>query len=69
MTRRGAHAIGLAALVFSALYFISDLIEAQHGGFSDFQLWLTLIAEAAIPIFIVGEVLRSGRRPSRPTRK
>ena len=61
MTSRRARAIGLAALGFSALYFISDLIEAQHGGFSDFQLWLTLIAEAAIPIFIVG--LAVAQRP------
>lgn len=56
MTRGGAKAIGLAAVVFSALYFVSDLIEAQQGGFSDFQLWLTLVAEAAVPVFIVGLV-------------
>lgn len=61
MTSPGARAIGLAALVFSALYFLSDLIEAQQGGFSDFQLWLTLVAEAAVPIFIVG--LAVAQRP------
>jgi hypothetical protein len=46
--------IGLAALVFSALYFLSDAIEAGQGGFSVSQLWLTLVAEAAIPIFVLG---------------
>ena len=57
MTRRSAHVIGLATLVFSALYFVSDLIEARQGGFSDGQLWLTLVAEAAVPIFVVGLAL------------
>ena len=30
------------------------MVETRHGGFSDGQLWLTLVAEAAIPIFVVG---------------
>jgi hypothetical protein len=46
--------VGLMALVFSALYLLSDVIEVIQGGFSDGQLWLTLIAEAAIPIFVIG---------------
>jgi hypothetical protein len=46
--------VGLAALTFSALYFLSDLIEAVQGGFSAGQLWLTLVAEAAIPVFVIG---------------
>jgi hypothetical protein len=50
----GATLIGLAALVFSALYLLSDVIEAIQGGFSTGQLWLTLVAEAAIPIFVIG---------------
>ena len=49
-----ARRIGLAALVFSALYFLSDVVEAMQGGFSDGQLWLTLVAEAAIPVFVIG---------------
>jgi hypothetical protein len=49
-----ATTIGLAALVFSALYFVSDAIEVAQGGFSASQLWLTLVAEAAIPVFVVG---------------
>jgi hypothetical protein len=42
------------ALVFSVLYFLSDVIEVVQGGFSIGQLWLTLAAEAAIPVFAVG---------------
>ncbi|MEA2510181.1 MAG: hypothetical protein QOG21_2263 [Actinomycetota bacterium] len=46
--------IGLVALLASILYFISDVIELAQGGFSTMQLTLTLVAEAAIPFFIVG---------------
>jgi hypothetical protein len=31
-------ALGVAALLFSALYFLSDVIEAIQGGFSSPQL-------------------------------
>ncbi len=41
-------------LVFSALYFLSDAIEATQGGFSDAQLQMTLVAEAAIPLLVLG---------------
>jgi hypothetical protein len=46
--------VGAAAIVFSALYFASDLIEFGQGGFSTFQLALTYAAEAAIPLFVIG---------------
>jgi hypothetical protein len=46
--------VGLSAVVFSALYLLSDVIEAVQGGFSASQLWITLVAEAAIPVFVVG---------------
>ncbi len=46
--------VGFSALFFSALYFLSDAIEAIQGGFSDPQLLLTLIAEAAIPAIVIG---------------
>jgi hypothetical protein len=36
------------------LYLLSDVIEAIQGGFSAGQLWVTLVAEAAIPVFVVG---------------
>jgi hypothetical protein len=45
--------IGLAALGFSVLYFVSDAVEAAQQGFSVSQLWLTLVAEAAVPVFVV----------------
>jgi len=41
--------VGWWAMSFSALYLLSDAIEASRGGFSVGQLWLTLVAEAAIP--------------------
>lgn len=56
-----ARVVGLAALVFSALYVLSDLLEAIQGGFSTGQLWLTLVAEAAIPGFVIG--LYATQRP------
>jgi len=52
--RRIAALIGWSAAVFSALYWLSDLIEAGQDGFSDGQLWLTLVAEAAIPPIVIG---------------
>ena len=47
--------VGWLALTFSALHSVSDLIEAIQGGFSTGQLWLTFVAEAAVP-FVVIEV-------------
>jgi hypothetical protein len=58
---RSAKAIGWAALLFSVLYFVSDLIEVLRGGFSVGQLWLTLVSEAAIPCVVVG--LAMAQRP------
>ena len=46
--------VGLAAVVFSGLYLLSDVIETVQGGFSVPQLILTLVAEAAVPFFVVG---------------
>ena len=46
--------LGSSAAIFSLLYWISDLIEALQGGFSDGQLLLTLVAEAAIPPIVIG---------------
>ena len=44
-----ARPVGLAALAFSVIYFVSDLIELAQGGFSPLQLALTYAGEAAIP--------------------
>jgi hypothetical protein len=49
--------VGLLAVAASVLYFVTDVIEAIQGGFSDVQLWLTLLAEAAIPVFVIGLAL------------
>ena len=46
--------VGLAALTFSALYFVSDVMEFARGGFSTSQLVLTYVAESAIPVFVLG---------------
>ena len=55
-----ARVVGILAVVASAMYFASDAIEAAQGGFSTLQLWLTLVAEAAIPVFVIGLVLVLG---------
>jgi len=57
MTRSAVHRLGIALVFFSALYWLSDLIEAVQGGFSDWQLVITLIAEAAIPFMVIGVYL------------
>lgn len=54
--------IGVAAVVFSALYLLSDLIELGQGGFSTVQLALTYVSEAAIPLFVIG--IYAVQRPS-----
>lgn len=61
-TRGLSLAVGLAALVFSVLYLVSDLVELIQGGFSTGQLALTLVAEAAIPLFVVGLFALQRRR-------
>jgi hypothetical protein len=54
--------VGIAAIAFSALYLVSDLIELGQGGFSTLQLVLTYAAEAAIPIFVLA--LYAVQRPN-----
>ena len=51
---RLAALIGVAAVAFSVLYLVSDVIELVQGGFSTPQLALTYAAEAAIPLFVLG---------------
>jgi hypothetical protein len=46
--------IGLGAVVFSGLYFLSDVLEFLSGGFFTTQLLITYVAEAAIPFFVLG---------------
>jgi Ca2+/Na+ antiporter len=54
ISERLAVLVGLVALVFSALYFLSDVIQLAQGRFSTGQLALTYVAEAAIPLFVIG---------------
>jgi hypothetical protein len=54
VTHPSASLLGLAALTFSAVYFVSDVMELTYGGFSTPQLVLTYLAEAAIPVFVLG---------------
>ena len=49
-----AFEVGLLALASSTLYLVSDVIEVAQGRFSIGQLWLTLLAEATVPIFVIG---------------
>jgi amino acid transporter len=49
-----ATVVGWAAVGFSALYLLSDLLELGQGGFSTPQLVMTYVAEAAIPVFVLG---------------
>jgi hypothetical protein len=46
--------VGWLAVLGSLGYFASDLIEVAQGGFSAGQLWLTLAAEAVVPVFGLG---------------
>ena len=46
--------VGWAAITFSAVYFLSDLIEVAQGDFSTTRLVLTYVGEAAIPLFVIG---------------
>lgn len=45
---------GAAAIVFSALYVVSDVMELAAGRLYTGQLIVTYLAEAAIPFFVIG---------------
>jgi hypothetical protein len=62
---RGHVVLGASAILFSVLYVVSDVLEAAQGGFSSGQLWLTLVAEAAIPPIVVGLYLAQRPRIAR----
>ena len=46
--------IGLTTLVSSSLYLLSELVELVQGGLNPLQLYLTYIAFAAVPFYIIG---------------
>jgi hypothetical protein len=53
--------VGGAAVVFSFVYWVSDLLEVVQGDFSTARLVLTYAGEAAIPLFALG--LYAAQRP------
>jgi hypothetical protein len=46
--------VGAAAVAFSAVYLLSDVLELVQGDFSLLRLSLTYAGEAALPIFVLG---------------
>jgi len=52
---------GCAAVAFSVVYWVSDVVEVVQGDFSTFRLCLTYAGEAAIPLFVLG--LYAAQRP------
>jgi hypothetical protein len=46
--------VGLLAVALCVLYLVSDVIEVVQRRFSTGQLWLTLVAEASVPVFVIG---------------
>ncbi|BDX32194.1 hypothetical protein TUM20985_27410 [Mycobacterium antarcticum] len=59
--RRLGELVGLAAIVFSAVYLISDVVEVVQGNFSTTRLVLTYLGESTIPLFVLG--LFAAQRP------
>ena len=59
--RRTDALAGLAAVVFSFVYLLSDVIEVAQTDFSTVRLTLTYIGEAALPLFVLG--LYAAQRP------
>jgi hypothetical protein len=49
-----ATSVGLAAIVFTAVYLASDVLEIGQGHFSTARLALTYAGEATIPLFVLG---------------
>ena len=46
--------VAVSAIVFSALYAVSDVIELVAGGLTTKQLIVTYVAEASIPFYVLG---------------
>ena len=46
--------VGLLAVALCVLYLVSDVIEVVQRRFSTGQLWLTLVAEASVSVFVIG---------------
>jgi hypothetical protein len=46
--------VAVAAIAFSALYVVSDVIELAAGGLTTGQLVVTYVAEVSIPFYVLG---------------
>jgi len=46
--------VGIGAVASSAAYVVSGLLEPANGGFTTLQLVLTHVAEAPLPLFVLG---------------
>jgi hypothetical protein len=57
--------VGGGAIVFSVIYFVSDVLEVIQGDFSTFRLALTYAGEATIPLFVLGLYAMRWRRLGR----
>lgn len=52
--RRLGELAGAAAIIFSFVYLISDVVEVVQGNFSTVRLILTYVGESTIPLFVIG---------------
>ena len=52
--RPPARLVGRGAVGSSAVYVLSDVLELLAGGFTTVQLVLTYLAEATLPLFVLG---------------
>jgi hypothetical protein len=52
---------GFVAIVCSVTYVVADVLELIQGDFSTLRLLLTYVAEAGIPLFVIG--LYAAQRP------
>jgi len=52
--RTALRLLGWTAIAGSAIYLDSDVVELARGGFSNGQLWATLVGEAVVPAVVVG---------------
>jgi len=57
-------AVGIAAIAAPALHTLTDIMEWQHGGFTDVQLWLNLLAFLPMPLLLLGLYAVQQPRPN-----
>lgn len=55
--------VGAVALAAPALHTLTDVLEWQHQGFTEFQLWLNLLAFLPMPFLLLGLYAVQAPRP------